>query len=212
MIDTPPRKFAFDTVFDDRGGVAYEAPKVKKSFTLDEVEAAKAQAYAEGERSAVARAEQEAAMALGDIAEAVREAFGALSQVAHEHREGAAMLALACGRKIADAALTYFPEAPITAALEALAREVESQPRILVRVAPEMEERTQQALETVAAQMGYQGQIVARADGAMERAAFTFDWGEGRAAFDPDGAAQRVTEALEAAIAAEGLHAEPMFS
>ncbi|PIC01186.1 flagellar assembly protein FliH [Caulobacter sp. X] len=211
MIDTP-RKFAFDTVFDDRGGVAYEAPKVKKNFTLEEVEAAKAQAYAEGERSAVARAEQEAAMALGDIAGLVREAFGALTQVAHEHREGSALLALACGRKIADAALTQFPEAPVTAALEALAREVEAQPRIFIRVAPEMEERIQQALETVAAQIGYQGQIVARADGAMAPAAFTFDWGEGRAAFDPDGAAQRVTEALEAAIAAEGLHAEPMFS
>lgn len=212
MIDTPPRKFAFDTVFDDRGGVAYEPPKVKKNFTVEEVEAARAQAYAEGERSAVARAEQDAAHALADIAGAVREAFGALSQVAHEHREGAAMLALACARKIADAALANFPEAPISAALEALAREVEAQPRIFVRVSPEMEERTQQALETVAAQIGYQGQIVARADGAMPPAAFTFDWGEGRAAFDPSGAAQRVAEALEAAIAAEGLHAEPMFS
>lgn len=212
MIDTPHRKFAFDTVFDDRGGVAYEAPKVKKNFTLEEVEAAKAQAYAEGERSAVSRAEQEAAMALGDIAGLVREAFDALTHVAHEHREGAAMLALACGRKIADAALTHFPEAPVTAALEALAREVEAQPRIFVRVSPELEERTQQALEHVATQIGFQGQIVARADGAMAPAAFTFDWGEGRAAFDPDGAAQRVAEALEAAIAAEGLHAEPLFS
>lgn len=212
MIDTPPRKFSFDTVFDDRGRVAYEAPKVKKNFTLEELEAAKAQAYAEGERSAVARAEQEAAHALADIAGSVRDAFGALTHVAHEHREGAALLALACARKIADAALAHFPEAPVTAALEALAREVEAQPRIFVRVSPEMEERTQEALETVAAQIGYQGQIVARADGAMAAAAFTFDWGEGRAAFDPEGAAQRVAEALEAAIAAEGLHAEPLFT
>lgn len=211
MMDTP-RKFGFDTVFDDRGRVAYEPPKVKKAFTPEEVEAAKAQAYAEGERSAVARAEQEAAHAMAEVAAVVREAFGGLTHVAHEHREGAAMLALACARKIADAALTHFPEAPITAALEALAREVEAQPRIFVRVSPEMEERTQQALEHVAAQIGYPGQIVARADGAMAPAAFTFDWGEGRAAFDPEGAAIRVAETLEAAIAAEGLHAEPMFS
>ncbi len=212
MNDTPHRKFAFDTVFDDRGGVAYTPPKVKKSFTPEEVEAAKAQAYQDGERSAVARAEQEAAHALNEVAHAIREAFGSLNQVAHEHREGSAMLALACARKIADAALHHFPEAPVSAALEALAREVEAQPRIFVRVSPELEERTQQALEHVATQIGYQGQIVARADGAMAPAAFTFDWGEGRAAFDPDGAAQRVAEALEAAIAAEGLHAEPLFS
>ena len=202
-METPHRKFGFDTVFDDRGGVAYTPPKVKKSFTAEEVEAARAEGYAQGERSAVARAEQEAAHALGD---------GALTHVAHEHREGSAMLALACARKIADAALHHFPEAPVAAALEALAREVEAHPRIFVRVSPELEERTQNALEHVAAQIGYQGQIVARADGAMAPAAFTFDWGDGRAAFDPDGAAQRVAEALEAAIAAEGLHAEPMFS
>ena len=212
MTDIPHRKFSFDTVFDDRGGVAYTAPRVKKSFTPEEVEAAKAQAFAEGERSAVARAEQKAAHALAEVAHAVQQAFGTLAQVAHEHREGSAMLALACGRKIADAALAHFPEAPIAAALEALAREVEAQPRIFVRVSPELEERTQQALENVAAQIGFQGQIVARADGAMAPAAFTFDWGDGRAAFDPDGAAQRVAEALEAAIAAEGLHAEPLFT
>lgn len=212
MIDTPPRKFGFDTVFDDRGRVAYEPPKPKKSFTPEEVEAIKAQAYADGERSAVARAEQEAAQALAEASGAIREAFGTLAHVAHEHREGSAMLALACARKIADAALVHFPEAPVTAALETLAREVEAQPRIFVRVSPELEERTQQALEAVAAQIGYQGQIVARADGAMAPAAFTFDWGDGRAAFDPEGAAQRVAEALEAAIAAEGLHAEPLFT
>lgn len=212
MTDIPHRKFAFDTVFDDNGGVAYAPPRVKKAFTPEEVEAAKAQAYAEGERSAVARAEQEAAQALAEVAHAVQQAFETLAHVAHEHREGSAMLALACARKIADAALTHFPEAPVTAALEALAREVESQPRIFVRVSPELEERTQQALENVAAQIGFQGQIVARADGAMAPAAFTFDWGDGRAAFDPDGAAQRVAEALEAAIAAEGLHAEPLFT
>jgi flagellar assembly protein FliH len=212
MMDTPHRKFAFDTVFDDRGGVAYTAPKVKKTWTAEEVEAARAEGYAQGERSAVARAEQEAAHALNEVAQAIHQAFGGLTQVVHEHREGAAQLALACARKIADAALHHFPEAPVMAALEGLAREVEAQPRIFVRVSPELEERTQLALENVAAQIGYQGQIVARADGAMAPAAFTFDWGDGRAAFDPDGAAQRVAEALEAAIAAEGLHAEPMFS
>lgn len=212
MTDIPHRKFAFDTVFDDNGGVAYAPPRVKKTFTPEEVEAAKAHSYAEGERSAVARAEQEAAQALAEVAHAVQQAFETLTHVAHEHREGSAMLALACARKIADAALNHFPEAPVTAALEALAREVESQPRIFVRVSPELEERTQQALENVAAQIGFQGQIVARADGAMAPAAFTFDWGDGRAAFDPDGAAQRVAEALEAAIAAEGLHAEPLFT
>jgi flagellar assembly protein FliH len=211
MTDIPHKRFAFDTVFDDRGGVAYTPPKVKRSFTPEELEEAKAQAYAEGEKSALARAEQAAAASLRDIGRAVEEAFGTLAAVAHEHRTGSAQLALACGRKIADAALEYFPEAPINAALASLAREIEAQPRITVRVADHLVERTQAALEETANAIGFPGQIVARGDGGMAPAAFSFDWGDGRAAFDPDEATRRVAEALEAAIAAEGLHAESLL-
>lgn len=211
MTDIPHKRFAFDTVFDNEGGMREPPPRPKRAFTPEEVEAARAQGYAEGERSAVARAEQHAANALADISRAVQEAFSTLAAVAHEHRSGSAMLALAAGRKIADAALERFPEAPASAALVALAREVEAQPRITVRVSEDLVERTQVALEETAHAIGFPGQIVARADANMPPAAFTFDWGDGRASFDPDEATRRVAEALEAAIAAEGLHAEPLL-
>ena len=211
MTDIPHKRFTFDTVFDAGGGVASQAPKVKRSFTPEEVEAAKAESFAQGEHSAVARAEQQAANALADISRAVHDAFSTLAAVAHEHRSGSAMLALAAARKIADAALERFPEAPASAALVALAREVEAQPRITVRVAEDLVERTQAALEETAHAIGFPGQIVARADSGMPPAAFTFDWGDGRASFDPNEATQRVADALEAAIAAEGLHAEPLL-
>jgi flagellar assembly protein FliH len=210
MNDTPHRRFAFDTVFDDRGGMTAPPPRPKRAFTPEEVEVAKAEAHAEGERSAVARAEQNVANALNEIAGAVREAFSTLTAVAHEHRTGSALLALAAGRKIADAALERFPEAPASAALVALAREVEAQPKITVRVAHDLVERVQIALDETAQAIGFPGQILVRGDVAVP-AAFTFDWGDGRAAFDPDHATQRVAEALEAAIAAEGLHAEPLL-
>ena len=209
MTDIAHKRFTFDTVFDDHGGMT--APvRVKKNFTLEELEEAKAQAYAAGEQSAVAQAEREAVMALNTIGQAIHSAFSTLTAVAHEHREGSAMLALACGRAIADAALDQFPEAPTQAALVALAREVEASPKLTVRVAAHLVERTQAALEQTAHAIGFPGQIVARAD-AIPAAAFLLDWGDGRAAFNPDDAAARVTQALEAAIAAEGLHAEPLL-
>jgi flagellar assembly protein FliH len=209
MIDMTPKRFTFDTVFDDHGGMTAPA-RVKKNFTLEELEEAKAEAFAAGEQSAVAQAEHEAVMALNTIGQAIHSAFSTLTAVAHEHREGSAMLALACGRAIADAALDQFPQAPAQAALVALAREVEASPKLTVRVAAHLVERTQAALEQTAQAIGFPGQIVARAD-AMPAAAFLLDWGDGRAAFNPDDAAARVTQALEAAIAAEGLHAEPLL-
>jgi flagellar assembly protein FliH len=211
-MTSPHRKFTFDTVFDVEGEVAFAPPRPKRSLSPGEVEQVCAQAFAEGERSAVARAEEAAAAALTEIARAARTALGALAQVAHEHRTACAELALACARTIAGAALEQFPQAPALAALQGLAREIEAAPKLAVRTTPEMVERLQTALDETALACGFPGQIVVKGDPALPAAAFVLDWGDGRAAFDPVDAAARVAEALHTALAAEGLHAEPLIT
>jgi flagellar assembly protein FliH len=209
-VPSAPRAFSFDTVFDEAGG--YTAPlRAGRSLTPPEVEQVRAAAFAEGERSAVAQAEQRQADALADIASAARGAFTTLAAVAHEHRVASADLALACAGKIADAALDSAPQAPMQAALTALSREIEGCPRLMVKVAADSVERVQAALDETAQAIGFPGQIQARAAGDMAPTAFILDWGDGRAAFDPDGAKQRVADALTAALASEGLHAEPLI-
>jgi len=210
MTDQIPRKFIFDTVFD--GDRVITAPRPKRAFTPEEVEIVRAEAFAEGERSAVARAEARAAEVLATIARDAGGALVALAQVAHAHRSESARLALAAANKIAGAALERFPEAPVVAALEALSVELQSAPRLVVRTSPEDAERARPALERAAQMAGVAGQILVKADPALPPAAFGFDWGDGRATFDAADAAARVGEALEAALAAEGLHAEPIPS
>jgi flagellar assembly protein FliH len=211
-MTTPHRKFGFDTVFDAAGDVAYAPPQQKRVFTAAEVEQIRAQSYAEGERSAVVRAEEAQAAALREIGQATRAALGALAEAAHNHRVGSAELALAAAKVIAGAALDQFPEAPAAAALQALTREVEATPRLLVRTSPELVERTQATLDQTAGACGFPGQITARADANLPRAAFVLDWGDGRASFDPVEAEARVAAALRTALVAEGLHAEPLLA
>ncbi len=158
----------------------------------------------------MAIAEQAQAFALQQIAATAQGALGGLAMVAHEHRAGSARLALAAARKIADAALDRFPEAPIAAALDSLAREVEAVPRLVARCAEDQAEAVQAALESAAQSAGYPGQIVVRADPNLPLAAFVLDWGDGSAAFDPNAASARVSQALEEALAAEGFHAESL--
>lgn len=201
-----PRPFAFDTVFDGDRVIAPVRPRT--AFTAEEVEAARASGFAEGQRSATARAEAEAAAALSEAVRVIRAGLQALKGVAHEHRTAAAELALACGRAVAGEALLAFPEAAATAALQSLAREIEAQPRLLVRAAPAAAPRLQAALEQAAEAAGFAGAVVVKADPAFPPAAFQFDWGEGRARFDPAAAQARVEQALAAALASEGLHAE----
>lgn len=211
MSGSSHTRFGFDTVFDDAGAVAFQPPPRRRVWTAEEIEQIRATAFAEGERSAVARAEAAAADALADVARAARAALSALAGVAHEHRVGSAELALAAARRIADAALERFPEAPVAAALQALAREIEAQPRLIVRVADGLEARSQATLNQTAEAIGFPGQILVRTDPAAPPAGFVLDWGDGKAAFDPAAAAERVAAALEAALAAEGLHAEPLI-
>jgi len=204
----PPRKFTFDTEFD--GAQPASSSTYKRLFTSDEVAALGVKARAEGEAAAMQSIEAQTARALNELAGAARAALPTLAAAAHQHRVGAAELALACARQIADAACDRFPEAPLQAALAALAREVESTPRLTLRAPAALLERLQSALTETAEAIGYSGQILARADPELPAAAFVLDWGDGSASFDPAGAAQRVAEALEGALAAEGLHAEAL--
>jgi flagellar assembly protein FliH len=197
------QKFTFDTVFDPAGGEFAPPPRMKRAFTADEVEQVRAQAFAEGERSAIAVAEQVVAAALVEVSRASTGALGALGRIVHEHRVACGEIALCAARTVAGAALDAYPQAPADAAFEALAREIEATPRLIVQVAPNLAERLQTILAETAANCGYPGQIVVRSDPALPRAAFVYDWGEGRASFNPEETAERVAAALRNAIAAE---------
>ena len=204
-----PQKYAFDTEFDAAGDVAYVAPRPKRSFTPEEVEQIREQARAEGERAAITSITAQQMAALSEIARACGAALPALANVAHEHRVAAAELALACGRAIAGAALGNFPEAPVQAALDALAREIEAAPRLIVTAAPALADRLQEQLDEISARIGYAGAIQVRSDEGLGHA-FILDFGDGSASFDPIAASERVAEALHAALAAEGLHGEAL--
>ncbi len=210
MTAPPHKRFIFETVFDGDGAVVSEAPRPRRLVPAAEVEALIEDAYRRGEQSAVARAEAEVVAALRQIGVDIAAALPTLAAVAHGHRAASAQLALAAAGKIAGEALALFPEAPAVAALQSLAREVEAVPRLIVHAPAALVERLQRALEQAADAAGYPGQITVKASPGMPPAAFAFDWGDGRAAFDPEAAAARVADALQTALAAEGLHGEPL--
>ncbi len=203
-------RFSFDTVFDGAGVGEQTSTRPKRLYPLEEVDRIRAAALAEGERTALESIAARQADALAQIALACRQALPKLAGVAHEHREGSAALAMACAQAIANAALDRFPQAVAQAALDALAREIEAQPRLVVTAEPALAEHLQGALDEVARNLGFEGALVIKADDSFGTHAFTLDFGDGQAAFDPAAAAERVADALKAALASEGLHAEPL--
>jgi len=207
----PQEKFAFGTVFEATGGVIAAAPRPKRTYSAEEVEAIRRAAMVDGEARALASIANRQAEALAVIGRATQQALPGLAAVAHEHRVASAELALACAKAIAAAALDKFPQAPVRAALESLAREIEAAPRLIVAADAELAEGLAPVLEETAQAVGYPGAIQVRATPGMAPHAFILDFGDGSASFDPAAAAERVSEALRAALAAEGLHAEPLI-
>lgn len=206
-----PRPFAFDTEFDASGVVVTPSSfrPVKRSYMPSEVEALTARARLEAREAALAEVESLRAMGLAAVGEAVSQAVPALAAVAQAHREQASELALAASRVLAAAAMERFPSGPLRSALDALAREIEASPRLVVRMGA-LDDAGREAVETACAEAGYAGLVVVRDDPRLPVAAFRLEWADGRAEFDPEGVAVRLGDALASALAAEAGHAEPL--
>jgi len=207
------KPFAFDTEFDAAGEVVRPGSwkPAKRSYMPAEVDALVAHARLEARQQALAEVENIRAMALTNIAQGVAAAIPSLRSVAQTHREQSADLALAAARAIGGAALKQFPQAPLRAALEMLAQEIDASPRLVVRTAG-LDDTARGQIEQACADSGFTGVVAFRDEPGLDPAAFQLEWADGRVDHDPAGSAQRVAEALTAALAAEAGHAEPPIS
>jgi flagellar assembly protein FliH len=206
-LSTP---FAFDTEFDAAGVVVNAAAAfrpMKRAYGPAEVEAMVAQARLDARNAALAEVESIQAMALSAIGQALATAAPALAQVAQLHRQQASELAMTAARVVAASALDRHPEAPLQAALEALGQEIDASPRLVIRTG-DLTEATHARIQQLCADAGFSGIVAFRTEPAMAPAAFQLEWADGRAAFDPDEAFARMSEALNSALAAEAGHAE----
>jgi len=206
-LSTP---FAFDTEFDAAGvvvrsGAAFRP--IKRAYGPAEVDALVARARLDARSEALAEVESIQAMALSAIGQALAAAVPTLAQVAQLHRQQASELAMTAARVVSASALDRHPEAPLQAALEALGQEIDASPRLVIRTG-DLTEATHARIEQLCADAGFSGIVAFRTEPAMAPAAFQLEWADGRAAFDPDEAFARMSEALNSALAAEAGHAE----
>jgi len=204
MTDAAPRKFGFDTWFDDEGRVLSHTPvaRSRRAYTLAEVEAIQAEAFAEGQADQRRCDESLTAQSLVEIAQASARALQALDGVVARYRADCAELALATGEAISAGALERFEQAPLTAALEALSEELSGTARLVVRTGVANDE-AQAMIQKAAADAGFSGRILVRDEPGASPAAFIIEWPDGRAEYDPAAAADRVRLALQSALSAE---------
>lgn len=174
---TKPKPFMFDYSFDDgadearlaaeqaaRNAAEQAEANRPPTFTVEELETAKAEAYAQGRQQgmddAMAGIEQQVARTLDAVFSRISKVFEQHSDWTKQMESDAARLGLAVIGRLAPelARERELPE------VEAVIREafgfLTEQPKVMIRVAKELEEPLSGKVELMASRVGYEGQVV----------------------------------------------------
>jgi flagellar assembly protein FliH len=193
------RKYGFDTEFAPNGAILKEAPK---SLSPEEIAAECAAAYERGKHDAVAQAERQAASALQALADAASAVLTRLDAESRATREEAARVSLAAAKKIAGVAIEGFGVDRAQAAVEAAMDALRAQPRLIVKLPPQAAEELKPRIAAMCETHAYAGAILVRAEASLRGGEVIIDWADGVISMSPDDAAARITELVEAALAA----------
>lgn len=195
---TQVRKYAFDTEFAPDGAILRQA---RARLSPEEIEAERIGAYERGKLDALAQAERQVAAALETLADAASAILTRLDAESRAMREEAARVAMAAARKIAGAAIDAYGADTIAAAIESAMDALRHQPRLVVRLAPELVETLKPRIDDMSAAHAYAGAVLVRAEPGMKRGAVIVDWSDGVVSLDPAETTERVNALVEATLA-----------
>jgi len=174
-MTTSFKRFAFDREYAADGTVLRDGERVRRIFTEDEARAmadAAAGKAAEGDAARMADT-------LRQISGRMQAVLARMDSESEAMRADAVRLAMAAARAIAGAALDRYGADTIEAcAREALA-ELRAEPRLAVRVAPELVEEIAERLDSEAARMGFEGAVIVRADEEVGPGDVVLEWRAG---------------------------------
>lgn len=197
---THARKFIFDTEFSADGKILRETTVAAPRLTPEEVEAERKRAYEAGKKDAEAQAERDAAAALRDLATAAAVILTRLDAESRALRDEARLVATLAARKIAGAALEKFGADTAAEALTTAMDALRSQPRLIVKLAPDAAVALRARVDELRDAHAYAGAVLVRDDASRGPGEVAIDWGDGVLTRDPAAIAQRIESLLDAAL------------
>lgn len=193
------RKYSFETEFTPEGEIMREPPK---RITPEEVQTASTDGYERGKNDATAQAERRTAAALEAIADATSAVLTRLNAESHAMRVEAARVALAAAQKIAGAALDAYGIERAAQAVEAAMDALRHQPRLVVKLPPDMAEELKPRITEMCETHAYASAVLVRAEPGLKTGEVVIDWSDGVIAMDPADATRRIEDLIDAALAA----------
>lgn len=197
MSNGAHKKFVFGTEFAADGRVLRDGAE-RTSYTLEEVEVIKQDAYAQGCADEVAKQETVAAQALRDLAGQARSVLSTLKTEVQNVKSDYIVLAKLVGERLSGAATEHFPDSVLRTVIESAAEDMRAAPRLVIRLHPDIAAKIAGKLQDLTEEMGLTGQIVMREDESHARSDCLIEWANGSASLDHDTTLARIDAAIAA--------------
>ena len=188
------KKFTFDVEFRPEGDLVSNAARLRqrKVFTQEELDSMLTRARQDGMKMGQVRAAEATVTVIQQLCRVVREATDSTRGQVEDLRREAASLAFVAAKKLAGEAVAALPEADVEAALREAIHQAISEPRIVLRAAPNVVAALKDKLDELAQETGYEGRIVASPELGMKGGDCRIEW--------RGGGAERSMDQLEEAI------------
>lgn len=192
------KKFTFDTEFRPEGDLVSNAARARqrKVLTQEELDSMFSRARAEGMKAGQVRAAEATTAAIAELAQTVQQSIAGAQSEIDLMREDAAQLALVVARKLARVAIENMPEGEVMEALQEAIHQAITEPRIVLRAAPNVIAVVKEKLDEVAHEMGYEGRLIATPEPGLKGADCRIEWRGGGAERNMDHLEQAIGEVI----------------
>jgi flagellar assembly protein FliH len=201
------QKFNFDRVFTGDGKATEPKPHPRRNYRADEVEAIRAESYAAGERSAVAKTEQLAAQSIGVVAANVEGVLSTLRAELDVIRDQSTRLAAAIARRFVCHMIDKAPELYLERCIEECLDVMHREPDITILIPSGSPVSFKQRLAGMAEDRGLSGSLRIEEGASAKAVTCRLNWRTGGAEISLDDALSRMDQIIEDHICAlSGAH------
>ncbi|MFZ1989362.1 MAG: hypothetical protein WAW96_06265 [Alphaproteobacteria bacterium] len=202
------QKFQFDRVFSPDGNVSEPPPRARRAYKPEEVEAARAEAFKQGERSSLVKIEQQVAGSIGVLANSIQNVLNSTRAELDGIRDGSTRLAALIARKFVEHMIAHAPELYLERCIEECLELVHREPEIVIDIPASAPQSLKDRLSKMAQENGLDMSMRIIENQALDGVKCRLHWKSGGAEIALEDALSKIDEIVEDHISALSAGAE----
>lgn len=196
------QKFNFDRVFSPDGNATEPPPRARRSFKPEEMEAARTEAFKQGEQSSLVKIEKQATASIAVLANGIQNVLNSTRAELDAIRDGSTRLAALIARKFVEHMIAHAPELYIERCIEECLELMHREPEIVINIPS----AAPQSLKDMLGKMAHERRLdmVMRVveNDSIKGVACSLQWKNGGAEIALEDALRRIEQIVEDHISA----------